>query len=917
LPTTTGKIILRSGDYRAYAEVTGYGTPLTEKNLSSSPVYNEGGIAKNFRVGDGFTAESGNYTVEFRAKIDEGSSQSVDAFAVTPGGASFKAYVEPKAIGIYNGENKVSLYNLQTTTTGGNSTFYNNDGKYHTYRFAVTSDKRIFAYRDGIQIATLRSQDYGNQASWGTENGDLSENLLKNPGFEGEVGYRATDSLFNQVEGWIVDPIDQYNCTYSCPTYEIDNTLDFNNHVMKLQRYNWNDGWGAGTVSQIVDVAPNTTYSLSFLAAGGMNTNSKGACNAYVKMQETQNTTLGESVEITNQSGLQSYGMSYTTSADCKQLTITLYQERFLDGNGWGSSPAPFYVDEMVLTGTSRQLDQKTGFTCNNKATMEYFTFDCSGAYAPALAEITPAESEVTIEGTGNSKAIDVKIANLVSTDPISVTATSGFEVFPEVLSPSADGKIYVTLTSTLPETTGKVILRSGDIRSYIDLTGIGTELPEKSLSESPVYSDGNDSSMAYRLGDGFTATEGGYTVEFRVKLSRDISSFAGYAVTPAGAGFKAYVEPESMGFYNGTSQVSFSNPATSAGNGTFYNHDGNYHTYRYAVASDGRVFAYRDGLLVSTQRTHDYGNQADWATENGDISENLLKNPGFEGEVGYRSDKLLNQVEGWIVDPIDQYNCNYYVPNYEIDNTLDYNNHVMKLQRYNWNDGWGAGTVSQIVDVAPNSTYSLSFLACGGMNTNSKGACYAYVKMQEAQNTDLGESVQITNQSGLEPYGMSYTTSAECKQLKITLYQERFLDGNGWGSSPAAFLVDEMELAGVSRALDQKAGFENNACKIEYFTFDCTGAYAPLTPTFGSDFEDSLDSVEAINNMTTSTDGNDLYIFNVADGASVDVYNAAGMHVATINNYHAGSAITLPGLGFYICTVKDAKGTKSVKVLL
>jgi hypothetical protein len=276
LPTTTGKIILRSGDYRAYAEVTGYGTPLTEKNLSSSPVYNEGGIAKNFRVGDGFTAESGNYTVEFRAKIDEGSSQSVDAFAVTPGGASFKAYVEPKAIGIYNGENKVSLYNLQTTTTGGNSTFYNNDGKYHTYRFAVTSDKRIFAYRDGIQIATLRSQDYGNQASWGTENGDLSENLLKNPGFEGEVGYRATDSLFNQVEGWIVDPIDQYNCTYSCPTYEIDNTLDFNNHVMKLQRYNWNDGWGAGTVSQIVDVAPNTTYSLSFLAAGGMNTNSKG-----------------------------------------------------------------------------------------------------------------------------------------------------------------------------------------------------------------------------------------------------------------------------------------------------------------------------------------------------------------------------------------------------------------------------------------------------------------------------------------------------------------------------------------------------------------------------------------------------------------------------------------------------------------
>ncbi|MDE6134904.1 MAG: hypothetical protein K2F79_04955, partial [Muribaculaceae bacterium] len=692
-----------------------------------------------------------------------------EAFAVTPGAGSFMTYVEPELMGVYNGTSRVNIENPLNDKDGGKKSFYNKDGKFHTYRFAVTSDKRMFVYRDGVQVATLRTGDYGEQADWAVENGDVVENLLKNGNFEGEWNTRA-DSLVNRVEGWFVDPIDRYNCTYEVPNYEINNDLDYTNHVMKLQRYNWNDGWGAGTVSQIVNVAPNSTYSLSFLAGGGMNTKT-GEIMSSVKIQEVQNDKLGTSVNITNEEGLEQYGLNYTTSADCKQIKVILYNERFLNGGGWGSSPKAFLVDEMALAGTSRVLDQKVGFA-RNGATVEYFTYDATGAYAPVAPVLEPEQSAVVIEGAGQSKRIKINIANLVSVDKVQVSATAGFSVMPEVLSPSKNGEIMVTLNSTLPQTDGKIILRAGDIRSYISLTGYADELEARDIKESPAYAGGSDNEFVNRTSDGFTAGENGYTVEFRVKVDKAADAFSAYAVTPGQGAFKAYVEPSAMGVFNGATQVSLENPATAedGGNKKFYNNDGKFHTYRVAVTADKRMNIYRDGMQVANLRTSDYGTQADWAVENGDVAENLLKNSGFEGEWNTRADGLVNRVEGWFVDPIDRYNCTYEVPNYEINNDLDHNNHVMKLQRYNWNDGWGAGTVSQIVDVAPNSTYSLSFLAGGGMNTKT-GEIMSSVKIQEVQNDKLGTSVNITNEEGLEQYGLNYTTSADCKQIKVILH--------------------------------------------------------------------------------------------------------------------------------------------------
>ncbi len=912
LPKTEGKIILRSGDFRAVMPVVGYGSALEQKALNANPVYTGTENKFSHALADGFTPGENGYTVEFRMKLAN-SMSTFDSYAVTSEGAAFKAFVEADNMGFYNGASQISISNPTTAADGGKQKFYNKDGKFHTYRFAVTSDKRIFAYRDGIQVATLRASDYGNQAEWAVENGEIVENLLKNGNFEGEYNVRP-DNLVNRVEGWIVDPIDRYNCTYDVANLEIDNTFDHFNHAMKLQRYNWNDGWGAGTVSQIVDVAPNSTYSLSFLAKGGMDKKS-GTNMSSVKIQELQDSKLGTSVTITNEDEMEQYGLNYTTSADCKQIKVILHNERFLNGGGWGSNPQPTYFDEMTLAGTSRVLDQKVGFN-KSGAQMEYFTYDATGAYAPVTPVLSPDQNAVTIEGAGNSKTVKINIANLISADKVKVSATAGFSVYPEVLDPEKNGEIRITLLSTLPETFGKVILRSGDLRTYIDLTGYCNELEAKDLKGGAVYTGGTENKFSHALADGFTPGENGYTVEFRMKLANSMSTFDSYAVTSEGAAFKAFVEADNMGFYNGASQISISNPTTAADGGKqkFYNKDGKFHTYRFAVTSDKRIFAYRDGIQVATLRASDYGNQAEWAVENGEIVENLLKNGNFEGEYNVRPDNLVNRVEGWIVDPIDRYNCTYDVANLEIDNTFDHFNHAMKLQRYNWNDGWGAGTVSQIVDVAPNSTYSLSFLAKGGMDKKS-GTNMSSVKIQELQDSKLGTSVTITNEDEMEQYGLNYTTSADCKQIKVILHNERFLNGGGWGSNPQATYVDEMTLSGTSRVLDQKVGFSKSGAQVEYFAYDVTGAYAPLAPSFGSDLDFSgVDETELANAAYTRTTADGIAFYNTPDGASVSIYDTLGTSVASADDYAAGTTLALPGHGLYIAVVTGKGQSQTFK---
>lgn len=913
LPETDGYLVMRSGDFRQIINLKGYGTPLAVKDLSTDPIHTENDSKFSHTTADGFTAGENGFTVEFRVKITKPTNE-FSAYGVTTDGGAFRAYVFPEEMGLYNGTSRVAFNNPLTEVDGGNHKFYNLDGKFHTYRYAVTPDKRVFVYRDGIEVACLRTSDFGNQADWATGDSEILENLLKNPGFEGEWNTRA-DGLVDKVEGWIVDPIDRYNCTYEINNFEINNELDQYNHVLKLQRYNWNDGWASGTVSQIVDVAPNSTYSLSFLAGGGMDTKS-GTNMSSVKIEEVQDTRNGSSVTVTNEEGMQPYGLNYTTSADCKQIKVIVYNERFLNGGGWGSSPVAFRVDEMQLTGMGRTLDQTVGYA-KGGAQVEYFTYDPTGAYAPVKPVITPETSYVELDGTGEARTIKVDVDGLISSDPITVSTTAGFSVYPAKLDPSKGGQIRVTLNSTLPETTGKVILRSGDLRSYIDLVGYGSALECKEIKDNPVYAGGSDTYIYNDAAQGFTPGKDGYTVEFRVKLTKN-SSFDVFAVTEQDAAFKAYVEPEAMGLFNGTDKYGFENPATDeeGGKKQFYNNDGKFHTYRYAVTPDKRVVIYRDGLEVARLRTADYGHQAEWAIENTEITENLLKNSGFEGEWNLRAtDSLTNKIEGWIVDPIDRYNCTYEINNYEIDNTLDHNNHVLKLQRYNWNDGWGAGTVSQIVDVAPNSTYSLSFLAGGGMDTKS-GTNMSSVKIQEVQNDLNGASVTVTNETGMQPYGLNYTTSADCRQIKVVVHNERFLNGGGWGSSPVAFRVDEMQLTGMGRKLDQLVGFTNSGSNVEYFTYDATGAFAPLAPGFDSEMPTGVAEIKAADAAYARVTTDGIVLYNLPVDARVSLYDSTGKIVATLPGYLSGDAIEIPVRGLYIVAIEAPSGNQTLKVM-
>ena len=165
----------------------------------------------------------------------------------------------------------VSEKGIFNPANGG--TFYNTDGQYHTYRYAVTGDRRVFVYRDGMPVDTFRVADLALQPEWSETNGEIEKNLIKNGDFEGEWDFSKSQNITKYIEGWDVYPYDQYNSYQDINSEERSNEVDQNNHVLSVHRYKWNDGWAAAEISQIVDVAPNETYAFSALAKGGIRSN--------------------------------------------------------------------------------------------------------------------------------------------------------------------------------------------------------------------------------------------------------------------------------------------------------------------------------------------------------------------------------------------------------------------------------------------------------------------------------------------------------------------------------------------------------------------------------------------------------------------------------------------------------------------
>ncbi|MBQ7684385.1 MAG: hypothetical protein IJT48_07830, partial [Bacteroidaceae bacterium] len=582
----------------------------------------------------------------------------------------------------------------------------------------------------------------------------------------------------------------------------------------------------------------------------------------------------------------------------------------------WGASTSAFKIDDVKLTGVQRIPTAQVGFQ-NLGADVEYFAIDPTGAYAPAFATLETSADELVIDGTNVSESFTVNAENLIG--DISVSATHGFTVSPTVIKAGTkQATVRVKHTTTLIRNTGRVILRSGDKRKEVSLTAYGTPLEVKDISSLPT-STASASGQVFNGADVEGASfdagalgDGGYTIEIKARTDESSKSVQPYAVTASGLGFKSYVRSTSMGLMNGSgvfvSEKGLSNPSNG---GTFYNTDGQYHTYRYAVTPDRRVFVYRDGLPIDTMRVADLALQPEWSETNGKVLKNLLRNGDFEGEYNFsESQNITKYIEGWDVYPYDQYNSYQDIDREERSNEVDQNNHVLSIHRYKWNDGWADAEISQIVDVASDDIYTFSALAKGGLYN---GSALGSIRIQDLQNEDNNARVNITSDS-YEKYSVDFETRANTKQIRITFQLGRAK----WGASTSTFRIDDARLVGTSRIPTAQVGFQNLGADIDYFAIDPTGAYAPVLP--GLTVKDIDDAVRTASETDGTLRGRivngQLELYGVEDHSRVVVYGVDGKQIAALNNHTGKACIALPRRGIYIVAVFKDGNKKVIKVM-
>ena len=133
--------------------------------------------------------------------------------------------------------------------------------------------------------------------------------------------------------------------------------------------------------------------------------------------------------------------------------------------------------------------------------------------------------------------------------------------------------------------------------------------------------------------------------------------------------------------------------------------------------------------------------------------------------------------------------------------------------------------------------------------------------------------------------------------------------------SGQRAFLVDEMRLTGVSRVLTQEVGFDNTFADVEYFTYDPTGAYAPLEPVFGGDVT-GIEGTNSDAGVYGTVIDNWLTLNNVPESAKIEIYSSTGVLIAVENSYTSGQSIPLYEKGIYVCVVNDGTRKEIVKIV-
>jgi hypothetical protein len=910
-PVSEGDIYICVGTLVQSYHVVGYASSLPEKDLSINPVYSNGDDAA-FSISDaeGFIPSEKGFTLEVSAKLPAAISY-INPFAITTQGVGFQSSINRDAFLLRNSTvNNKTLVDKTAQSQGGSGIFYPDD-EYHVYRFAVAADNRVHIYRDGLLVDYMRTGDFGLQPSFQDGPGDMEENLLVNGDFEGEYEYITEDpesQILGALEGWNIATESRWNSEQFIVKEVINQELGLTNHVLKVNRYMWSNGYNAAEYGQIVDVVPGQTYTFSALAKGGYSSR-VGSYLGSLRIQEVKGVQLinEKTVDITSDDW-QEYSLDYTPSASATQIRALIYLER---GDTW-SETAAMYIDNAKLTGQRAAYQQQIGFN-SRIAEIEYFNFDATGAYAPLKKEIALSVNKIAINGTNNIAILTVTPKNINKS--ISLRATSGFSVSPEEI-PAGSGATEVTVTykSSLEKTSGKLILRSDMLYAYADLTGTGTPLPEKDLSVNPVYSNGDDAAFSISDAEGFTPGDKGYTIEVSAKPLAAISYINPFAITNEGVGFQGFIQREAIGVSNSTLGWNrlFINPLSL--NNKFYPDD-EFHTLRYSVTPDKRIFVYRDGNLLDIVHTHDFGLQPSFQDGAGDYEENLLVNGDFEGEYSYIADdpdsKILATLEGWHIAVDSRWNSEQYIETQEIGKEYDFNNHVLKVNRFAWENGWNAAEYGQIIGVVPGQTYTFSALAKGGYSSRV-GGYLGSLRVQEVKGVQLinEKTVDITSDDWQE-YSLDYTPSASATQIRALIYLER---GDTWSES-ADMYIDNAKLSGQRAAYQQQIGFNSRIAEIKYFNFDATGAYAPPFSGFTVEPPVGINNISDNKEITASVRSGVLYLSNVPSSSVVSIYNASGSLVGKTGVY-SGAGIRLPQKGFYVAIVKADGRIRSLKVV-
>lgn len=372
-----GSLILKSGENKSYVHVVGLGTPLQSKDELPKV---DTGSSGNFNAS--FTPGANGYTYEFRLASNEDGYEFAPYF-VDGNGNGAKLYVDDSAFGYINARNKRGFSNpLTQGKPGGTGKFYNNDGKSHTYRIAVTPDNLAFVYRDGIAVDTINVGALSPQPGFAAGIGEMTENLLKNGDFE--MGYTCipNETIVKRMDGWDIVIGDRWNSEQFIDNQEMSADIDNDNHIFRIRPYKWGGGhWSDGSIEQVVDVVPGETYTLEVLAHGGASAK-QGRNTGKILIREVQNTANKVETEIASDMW-ETYSLDYTPSEDCKQLSIS-----FVVGKGsYNNDIKPVCVDNARLVGMSRTYKPKYGYD-NSNATVEYVAFDPTGAYAPSSPEI-------------------------------------------------------------------------------------------------------------------------------------------------------------------------------------------------------------------------------------------------------------------------------------------------------------------------------------------------------------------------------------------------------------------------------------------------------------------------------------------------------------------------------------------------